>query len=52
MGPPFRVSDYYGRHLLTEQQWILAEKLAEVSSKLLSGRAAPALTSTSYSDHD
>ncbi|KAH9928156.1 Metalloenzyme, LuxS/M16 peptidase-like protein [Fomitopsis serialis] len=32
MGPPFRVSDYYGRHLLTEQQWILAEKLAEVSS--------------------
>ncbi|TFY62947.1 hypothetical protein EVJ58_g3532 [Rhodofomes roseus] len=32
MGPSFRVSDYYGRHLLTEQQWILAEKLAEVSS--------------------
>lgn len=41
MGPPFRVSDYYGRHLLTEQQWILAEKLAEVSSELFSGCAPP-----------
>lgn len=41
MGPPFRVSDYYGRHLLTEQQWILAEKLAEVPSKPLSGCATP-----------
>lgn len=39
MGPPFRVSDYYGRHLLTQQQWILAEKLAEVSSKPSSGCA-------------
>lgn len=32
MGQPFRLADYYGRHLLTEKQWILAEKLAEVSS--------------------
>lgn len=31
MGQPFRLADYYGRHLLTEKQWILAEKLAEVS---------------------
>lgn len=33
MGAPFRLVDYYGRHLLTEQQWILSEKLAEVSSE-------------------
>ncbi|KZT02312.1 insulin-degrading enzyme [Laetiporus sulphureus 93-53] len=32
MGAPFRLVDYYGRHLLTEQQWILSEKLAEVST--------------------
>lgn len=30
MGQPFRLCDYYGRYLLMEQQWILADKLAEV----------------------
>jgi len=32
MGAPFRLSDYFNRHLLTEQHWIIAAKLAEVSS--------------------
>ncbi|PCH37702.1 hypothetical protein WOLCODRAFT_135782 [Wolfiporia cocos MD-104 SS10] len=32
MGQPFRLADYFGRHLVTEQQWILSEKLAAVGS--------------------
>jgi insulysin len=28
---PSRISDYYGKHLLSYQNWNLAEKLAEVS---------------------
>ncbi|KAH9950188.1 insulin-degrading enzyme [Amylocystis lapponica] len=32
LGQPYRLSDYFGRYLMTEQLWTVEEKLAEVSS--------------------
>src|SRR5262245_48403431 len=36
LGQSYKISDYYGKHLLAHQQWTLEEKLAEVSCKLAS----------------
>ncbi|OCH92098.1 insulin-degrading enzyme [Obba rivulosa] len=32
LGQPYRLSDYYGRYLMSEKQWTVEEKLAELSS--------------------
>lgn len=34
MSQPFRIADYYIRQLMTEQQWLLSEKLQELPCKL------------------
>lgn len=31
LGQPYRLADYFGRYLMTKDQWTIAEKLAEIS---------------------
>lgn len=33
LGQSYQLSEYYGRYMLTEQQWTVHEKLAELPSK-------------------
>jgi insulysin len=36
LGQSYKISDYYGKHLLADKQWLITEKLPEVSCKLAS----------------